>query len=238
MTHSTCRQNPLTASAAAFGIMELALQVLKTSSTPTDTALLFLPEFVAAVAVAGLFGALFRTRFTPVLALSGLLTVVAAAAVLLVALPSGGALVAVTAGLLGLGVAASVSPALFMAGFSLRSQLLQRVFALIELLRGVTAFLVAPILVFLAGVLSPSKATGTADAVWICLAIAVLGFVGGTALYVRGKGRLQTPDIDRWQEEGEPAWDSPPLFGRGRRGSGDAVPDVPSSSGAKGPGAT
>ena len=45
-------------------------------------ALLFLPEFGAAVVTAALFGALFRTRFTPVLAMSGLGMLTAAAAVL------------------------------------------------------------------------------------------------------------------------------------------------------------
>ncbi len=65
--------------------------------------------------------------------------------------PGGGPLMAAGARLVGLGVGASVSPALFMAGFSLRSVQLQRVFAMIELLGGVTAFLVAPILVFVAG---------------------------------------------------------------------------------------
>ena len=51
-------------------------------------------------------------------------------------LPGASPLIAGVAGMLGLGVAASVSPALFMAGFSLPSKLLQRVFALIELMRG------------------------------------------------------------------------------------------------------
>jgi len=45
---------------------------------------------------------------------------------------------------MGLGVGALVSPALYVVGFSLRSSEIQRVFALVELVRGVTAFLVAP----------------------------------------------------------------------------------------------
>jgi hypothetical protein len=55
-------------------------------------------------------------------------------------------MLAVGAGLIGFGVGASVSPALFITGFSLRSAQIQRIFALVELLRGVTAFLAAPIL--------------------------------------------------------------------------------------------
>jgi MFS family permease len=203
----------LTTSAAAFGIMVLVLQFLQKHSTPVQAALYFLPEFVAAVAVAALFGALFRTRFTPLLALGGLLMVVASAALLIAVLPASNPLLAVVAGILGLGVAASVSPALFMAGFSLPSKLLPRVFALIELMRGVTAFLVAPILIFLTGVLGKSRITGTRDAVWICLGIAAVGFVGGCVLYLTGRPRLVSPDLEEWQSDSdEPAWESPPVL--------------------------
>ena len=207
----------LTASASAFGAMELLLVVLKTSSTPLDTAYIFLPEFVAAVVVAGLFGALFRTRYTPVLALSGLLAVTAAAGLLIAAVPAPSPILGVATGLLGLGVAASVSPALFIAGFSLRSQMLQRVFAMIELMRGVTAFLVAPILIFLAAALAKSRLAGIRDSLWICLGIAAVGFVGGAVLYMTSRRRLVVPDLETWQEEGEPAWESPRLFARLRR---------------------
>ncbi|GIG91138.1 MFS transporter [Plantactinospora endophytica] len=202
----------LTTSAAAFGAMELLLAVLRTASTPTTTALVFLPEFVAAIAVAALFAVLFRTRFTPLLPAAGLLMVVAAVALLMVTVPAVDPALAAATGLIGLGVAAAVSPALFLAGLSLRSKQLQRVFALIELLRAVTAFLTAPILVFLAGTLGDNQIAGTRDALWICLAIAVVGLVGATALYLSGRPRLETPDLERWQSRGEPAWTSPPLL--------------------------
>jgi len=209
----------LMASAASFGIMELVLQALRTASSPLDTGLLFLPEFAAAIAVAALFGAVFKTRFMPLLALAGLPAIAISAALLLTAVTGAGPLVAAGVGILGLGVAASVSPGLFMAGFSLRSAELQRVFALIELLRAMTAFLVAPILVYLASVLGTSQSAGIRYSLWICLGIAVLGFAGGLALYLGGYRRLQTPDLERWQAEGEPAWESPPLLSR-LRGQG------------------
>lgn len=212
----------LISSAAAFGVMELVLDMLKVTSTPADTALLFLPEFIGAIAVAGLFGALFRTRFTPVLAIGGLLTIVGVSVLFVAVVPTGGPVVAVGAGLLGIGVAASVAPALFMAGFSMRSQFLQRVFAMIELMRGMTAFLVAPILIYLANVLSMSPTTGLRDSLWICVGIGGLGFLGGTALYLTGRRGLETPDIERWQRDNEPAWGSPRLFNRLRRH--DAAP--------------
>lgn len=196
----------MSASAAGFGLMELVLESLK-NANPVRTGVLFLPEFGAAVLTAVLFGVLFRTRFTPLLAISGLVVLTATAAVLTAVGTGSSAVVAVSAGLMGFGVAASVSPAMFVAGFSLRSAQIQRVFALIELLRGVTAFLIAPILLYLAIAVSPQTA------IWTCLAIAAVGGVVSAALFLLSGGRLQTPDLQRW-ESGEPAWDSPPLLQR------------------------
>jgi predicted MFS family arabinose efflux permease len=199
----------LSASAAAFGLMELGIETLA-KSNPGHTGLAFLPEFVAAVAVAGVFGFVFRTRFTPLLALGGLVALVAAAVVLVEILPSSGTGFAVATALIGIGAAASVSPALFMVGFSLPAQLLQRVFALVELLRGVTAFLVAPVLAFLAGTLSGGRTPGTKDAVLICCAIAAAGLVGGGAVYLSGRPWLEAPDLDSWQgDSDDAAWASP-----------------------------
>jgi MFS family permease len=222
----------LAARAAAIGLMELVLQALQKATSPGHTALVFLPEFAGALVVAGVFGALFRTRFTPVLAISGLLAITAAAGLFIAVLPSAGPAVAVGAGLLGLGVAASVSPALFMVGFSLRSRLLQRVFALIELMRGVTGFLIAPILLFLAGVMSRKPSSGLAGSLWICLAIAVIGFVGGLTVYWFGKRRLEAPDLERWQSEDAAAWMSPALFSRlrGVESDGDGTARAPEGS--------
>ncbi|MGH9089480.1 MAG: MFS transporter [Acidimicrobiales bacterium] len=202
----------MSASAAAFGLMELVLTVLVTKAGLVDTALLFLPEFAAAVVTAGLFGALFRTRFTPVLAFAGMAVLAGAAALLVNVATEGNLLIALGTWMVGLGVGASVSPALFLAGFSLRSHEVQRVFALIELLRGVTAFLVAPILIYLVVPLGGgNKAVGIRGAIWICLGIAVVGGLVAFAVLWRGGGRLQAPDLGRWQQQDEPAWESPPL---------------------------
>jgi MFS family permease len=203
------------ASASAVALMDLVLTALR-NNDPVHVALLFLPEFGAAVVTAALFGALFRTRFTPVLAMSGLGMLTAAAAVLTALATGASGLVAAGSALIGLGVGASVSPALFLAGFSLRSAQIQRVFALIELLRGVTAFLVAPILLYLATAISSSMIAGLHAAIWICLGIAAAGGVAAVALYTLGGGRLPTPDLDAWTS-GEPAWESPPLLARLRR---------------------
>jgi predicted MFS family arabinose efflux permease len=199
------------ASAAAFGLMELTLTGLQPRSTPAHTAVLFLPEFGAAIATAALFGSLFRSRFIPVLAFVGLGTLVAAAITLSDVARSGDLRIGVGTALIGLGVGASVSPALFIAGFSLRPAEIQRIFALIELLRGVAAFLFAPILLYLVTAFSANAVTGTEDAIWLCLSVAVLGAILAAALFTLGPRRLQRPDLERWQE-GEPAWDSSPLF--------------------------
>ncbi len=201
------------ASAAGFGLMALLLIGLKTAEPPGRTAILFLPELGGAVVMAAVFGLLFRTRFTPVLAIAGAVVLAAGAATSAVAVAGRDeALVAVSTGLIGLGVGASVSPALFMAGLSLRSAQIQRIFALIELLRGVTAFMLAPVLVFLAGVIAVSHSLGIETACYICLGLAAAGAVLAVVVFVLGGGRLQVPDLDRWTDDGEPAWDSPPLW--------------------------
>jgi MFS family permease len=202
------------ASASAIGLTELVLAVVQKKSTPAALALQFLPEFGAAVLTAVLFAFLFRTRFTPVLAVSGL-ALVAVAAALLTGLTTGGSvLVAVGSGLVGLGVGASVSPALFITGFSLRSAQIQRVFAFLELVRGVAAFLVAPVLLYLSTAIGGSAAAGTQTAIWICLAIAVAGVVVSVTLFVLGGERLQAPDLKTWTDDGEVAWDSTSLLAR------------------------
>jgi hypothetical protein len=180
-------------------------------------ALYFLPGLPAAVGPAGLFGVLFKTRFAPVLACGELIATVTAAALPIAALPSHGRLVAIGLGLGGLGVGAFVSPALFVLGFSIRSSQLRRLFALIDLTRGATAFLIAPILAFVATSVARTPAAGTAVALWICLGIAWAGFIGGTALYLAGKGALKPPDLRQWRGEDKPAWKSPPMFSRLRR---------------------
>jgi MFS family permease len=203
----------LFASASAITLTELVVGVLLKKTSPTSVAVQFLPEFGAAVVTAVLFGLLIRTRFLPVLAVGGLFMVTAAAALLTGLATGGSALVAAAAGLIGLGVGASVSPALFLAGFSLRSSQVLRVFALLELLRAITAFLVTPILVYLAMTVGTSKAAGAETVVWICLGIAAGGALIALALLTLGGERLQKPAIERWMK-GEPAWESTQLLRR------------------------
>lgn len=128
-------------------------------------------------------------------------------------------LVVVGSGLIGLGVGASVSPALFISGFSLRSTQIQRVFALIELLRGVAAFMVAPVLLHLSMTVARTPAAGTPIAIWVCCGLAGAGAILSGYLVLLGRGRLQTPALERWEAGEGPAVHSPPLAA-GIRGEG------------------
>jgi MFS family permease len=215
-------------SAAAFGLMSLILSALQATRSPTQVALLFLPEFVAALITAAVFALVFRTRFIPALPFTGLaLLAVGAALASKVVTGSGDAMVCVTTALIGLGVGASVSPALFLAGFSLRSSQIQRVFALIELLRGVTAFLVAPVLVFVVAQIGGTSPTAIRDGVWICLAITALGAVFAVSVFLTGSGRLQAADLERWQGGDEPAWETPRLLASRRPVPGPILAQPP-----------
>jgi MFS family permease len=209
----------MTAGAASIALVELVQTALKTRFSPEHLAMLFWPEFGAAVIAALLFAAVFETRLIPVLAFSGLVMLGGGAAVLSGVATGPEALVAVGSGLVGLGVGASVSPALFVAGFSQESSRLQRVFALVELLRGVAAFMFAPLLLHLAKTVSPDPATGAKIGIWICFGVAVAGALGVAYLFVLGRVGLRRPQLERWLDGEGPALDSAPLLA-GVRGEG------------------
>ncbi|MGH2890861.1 MAG: MFS transporter [Solirubrobacteraceae bacterium] len=205
-------------SVAAIELAQTALMHRPAPPSPLHVAVLFLPELGGAIVTAGIFGALFRTRFTPLLAFAGMLALTGGAAALTGVASAADSLVAAGAGLIGLGVGASVSPALFIAGFSLRSTQIQRVFALIELLRGVAAFVVAPIVLHVAMTVARTPAAGVAPAMGLCVALAGAGTLAAVALYAAGGTKLQRPDLERWEGGDEPAWESPPLAAAVRGG--------------------
>lgn len=200
------------AGAASVGILALVENALQTKTSPTHLAMLFWPEFGAAVTAAILFGAVFRTRFVPVLALTGMAMLSGGAAVLTGVTGGSDVLVIVGSGLVGLGVGFSVSPALFIAGFSLASAQIQRVFALVELLRGVAAFLATPLLLHFAMTVAATPQAGTQAALWVCLGIAAGGGLFALYILILGRAKLERPDLERWEQGEEPAWESPPLL--------------------------
>ena len=207
------------AAAASVSAISLTLASLASHYTPLHLGLLYLPEFGGAVITAAAFGVIFRTRFLHVYVLVGMMFLIVGTALMNAAAPPTGPLIAVGSGLVGVGVGASVVPALFIAGFSLRSNNVQRVFAIIELVRAVAAFLIAPVLLYIASTVGSDTDSGTRTALWICFGISVAGAVVGVALYVAGGVRHPpTPSVEAWMSGERPGWDSPPLLARLREG--------------------
>ncbi|WUH92539.1 MFS transporter [Streptomyces sp. NBC_00433] len=202
------------AAAASVSAISLTLTSLAGRYSPLHLGLLYLPEFGGAVITAFVFGAVFRTRLLHYFVLVGLGFLTVGIVVMNAAAPPTSALVAVGSGLVGIGVGSSVVPALFIAGFSLRSNNVQRVFAIIELLRAVAAFLIAPILLYIAANVGDNLDSGTRTALWICFGLAVAGAVVGAAFYALGGVRPPEPSVQDWLSGERPGWYSPPLFAR------------------------
>jgi MFS family permease len=215
----------MTAGAASIAAIELVELAIKPTGTPSHLATLFWPEFGGAVLMAVAFGLVLRTRGLTALALGGL--IVLAGGIATVTGVVGGAhwLVVAAAGLIGIGVGASVAPALFVAGYSVSSSLIQRVFALVELLRAVAAFMTAPLIMHVAMTVSGGPtAGGIRTSMWICFALVIVGAVLAVTVFVLGDARVERPDLERWQEGEEPAWESPPLLARLRARRRPLVP--------------
>jgi nucleotide-binding universal stress UspA family protein/MFS family permease len=200
------------AAAAATSAIALTETVLAPRYTPLHLGLLFIPELGAAVIASVVFGAVFSNRGIHYFALTGMVFLAAGILVLRGAIPPTTALTLVGSGLVGVGIGASVTPALFLVGLSLRSASIQRVLAVLELLRAVAAFLIAPVLLHFAATLAGVPTAAMSTALWICFALAAGGAVAGVALYLLGGVRPAAPALPAWKDRDEPAWASPPLL--------------------------
>ncbi|TYB95466.1 MFS transporter [Micromonospora sp. WP24] len=200
-------------SAAATSVPAIALTgvVLRDRYTPLELGLLYLPEFGGAVIAAIVFAKLFTTRALHYFALVGMLSLITGIALIATSLPPTTTQTLIATGLIGVGVGASVTPALFIAGFSLRNNALQRVFAIVELLRAVAAFMIAPILLYIAASVGDSITDGVRLSLWICLGLASAGTLLAIALYPLGGIRPPSPSMQTWFG-GDTAWRSPPLL--------------------------
>jgi MFS family permease len=212
----------LFAAAASVSATALTAGALTGLYSPLHLGLLYLPEVAGAVITAIALGVVIKTRAMHYLPLVGMLFLAAGIAVFRIHVPSSEVATLIGSGLTGIGLGATVAPALFVAGFSLPSASLQRVFAIVELMRAVAAFMIAPIFVHFASNFSGGLDAGTGVALWIGLALAVGGAVIGVAIYALGGARPQTPDIDRFVAGEAPAWYSPPLLARVRDDFGAA----------------
>ena len=143
-----------------------------------------------------------------------MIVLAAGIAVFRVEVPPSQALTLVGSSLTGIGLGATVAPALFVAGFSLASANLQRVFAIVELLRAVAAFMLAPIFVYFASTISGSLDEGTGIMLLVGIGLAIAGAAFGVAIYALSGARPQAPDLDTFLSGKAPAWDSPPLLAR------------------------
>jgi MFS family permease len=218
----------LFAAAASVSATVLTVGVLQSRMGPLRIGVLYLPELGGAILSAIAFGLVVRKRSIHYLPLVGMVVLAAGIAVFRISVPSSTAMTLVGSGLTGMGLGATVAPALFVAGFSLPSANLQRVFAIVELFRAVAAFMIAPIFVHFAVAARGGLDAGTATALWVGLGLALGGALIGVAIYAASGARPQAPNLDRFLGGVEPAWESPPLFATWRRSS--TPPDVVSAS--------
>jgi len=220
----------LFAAAASVSATALTAGALSGRYGPLHLGLLYLPEVAGAVITAVLLGVVITKRAIHYLPLAGMVFLAAGIAVFRIEVPSSQATTLIGSGLTGIGLGATVAPALFVAGFSLPSASLQRVFAIVELMRAVAAFMIAPIFAHLAATVGGSVDAGTGIALWIGLGLALGGAAIGIAIYALGGARPQTPDIDGFVAGETPAWYSPPLLARLRPSLATAHPATESAN--------
>jgi hypothetical protein len=204
----------LFAAAASVSATALTVGVLEARYSPLHIGLLYLPEVAGAVISAIALGLVIRKRAVQFLPLVGMIVLAAGIIVFRISVPSSQAMTLLGSGLTGIGLGATVAPALFVAGFSLPAANLQRVFAIVELFRAVAAFMVAPIFIHFAAATGGGLDAGTAIALWVGLGLALGGAVIGVVIYIVSGARPQAPDLDLFLSQTAPAWESPPLFAR------------------------
>jgi MFS family permease len=220
----------LFAAAASVSASALTASLLTTRYGPLHIGLLYLPELAGAVLTAVVLGEVLNRRALQYLPLVGMVFLAAGIAVFRIQLPPTQALTLIGSALTGIGLGATVAPALFAAGFSLPAANLQRVFAIVELLRAVAAFMIAPIFAHFAVTVGGNVRTGTGIALWIGLGLAVGGAVIAVLLYILGGARPATPDLDGFLRGEGAAWYSPPLLARARhRARTHALTEEPAS---------
>ncbi|HEX7368760.1 MAG TPA: MFS transporter [Rhodanobacteraceae bacterium] len=208
------------AGAVFVSFLELAerlhLQALQHS--PFTTGMLFSPMIVGACVTALLLGVLLRTRFLPLLVIAGFLCLVAGGALILaLGTNASSVLTMAVAGLLGLGAGATVSPGLVIAAFTVVSKMVGRVFALVELVRSLADYIIAPIIMKVARVHSnqtPLDWPGVQHAAMVTLWITIGFTIFAVLLWLAGGAGLPKPDIHAWIEQNQPALPSPKLLAR------------------------
>jgi MFS family permease len=225
----------LFAAAASVSATALTASELASRYSPLHLGLLYLPELGGAILTAFALGAVIDKRRMHYLPLTGMALLACGIGVFRIQVPPTQALTLIGSGLTGLGLGATVAPALFVAGLSLPSLNLQRVFAIVELLRAVAAFMIAPVFAHFAATVGGSATSGTGIALWIGVGLAGLGAAVAVVLYALGAARPQTPDLERFMAGESPAWYSPPLLAAIRgRGHAATLVDIDAAEPADG----
>jgi MFS family permease len=202
----------LFAAAASVSATELTSSMLAPLYSPLHLGLLYLPEFAGAVISGIALGVVLRHRSLQYLPLVGMFFLAAGIIAFRIQLPTSQAMTLVGSALTGIGVGATVAPALFVAGFSLHAANLQRVFAVVELMRACAAFMIAPIFAHFAATVGTQPYGGIGIALWIGAGLAIAGALIAVSLYVLRGARPAAPDIDTFLSGEGPAWYSPPLI--------------------------
>ncbi|MGN6551946.1 MAG: MFS transporter [Pararhizobium sp.] len=196
------------------------IEVKHVAALPAGLA--FWPQIAGVAVAALLLGLLFASRFLPILVLAGMVLLIVGGLMLTgFTGDHADARFLAAVGLLGFGAGATVSPGLFLAGMSLPSKILGRIFALIELVRSVADFIMAPVMSKIARASPGAKETtaiGFEQAVDITLIIIVAGLVVCLVLYVLGGVGLPKPDLKAWVEKDGTAIRSPQLVRLARKG--------------------
>lgn len=183
--------------------------------TPLQTGLMLWPLAPAALIAAAAFGVIVRTWFVPLLILAGMASS-SVAGRCCCSCPAGARPRSLPPGSWGLGAGATVSPGLYMAGFPLPSQIIGRVFALVELVRSLADYIIAPVIAQIAQERSARQldAQGVHLGVWVTLWLTIAFTLGGAVLYVLGRGGLPRPALEGWLANRNPAIPSTPLLAR------------------------
>jgi MFS family permease len=204
----------LLAAAASVSATALTAEALAGQYSPLHLGLLYLPELGGAVITAFALGIVISKRSIHYLPLVGMAFLAAGILVFRIQVPSSEAMTLLGSFLTGIGLGATVAPALFVAGFALRATNLQRVFAIVELMRAVAAFLIAPIFAHYAVNVSGGFNHGVGIVLWIGFALAILGGIVPVALYLLGGARPERPDLEGFLAGEDAAYYSPPLLAR------------------------
>jgi MFS family permease len=211
----------ITAAAASVSAIALTSGALATRYAPLHLGLIYLPELGGAILASIAFGVVFSTKYIHYFTLFGMASLAVGIYVIMGSVPPSEAMALAGAALIGVGVGASVVPALFLAGFSLRSASIQRVFAILELMRAIAAFMIVPILAHFAISLTGHPTPAMQTTLWVCFGLAVGGTVVGVLLYVLGGSKPPAPSLERFLVTGEAGWHSPALFAGIRRNAGN-----------------